>query len=90
MKHELKIHMTHYKRVLAGTKTFEIRDNDRSFQKGDEVILRAFDPSDGRYFQTIDGLGKEPANNLHFRIGDVYPIDDKRVAFSLLPLEAKQ
>lgn len=71
--HELKIAPEHYNNVKAGTKTFEIRINDRAFQKGDTVSLM-------KYYQGI--FLNEP--NLKFKIGDVYPIDAERVVFSLL------
>jgi ASC-1-like (ASCH) protein len=37
MKHSLKIHQYYLIRLLAGTKTFEIRFNDRDFQSGDTI-----------------------------------------------------
>lgn len=77
--HELKIHKTHYDRVLNGTKTFEIRKNDRFFQKGDTVKLRATN-NDGEYLKS--------EHNLYFKIGDVYSIPNTDlVVFSLLSLE---
>lgn len=39
MKHELKIWPKYYCRVRSGEKTFEVRDNDRDFQRGDIVVL---------------------------------------------------
>jgi hypothetical protein len=34
-----------YRRVEDGSKTFEIRNNDRDYQAGDTITLREFDPS---------------------------------------------
>ena len=39
--HELKIAAPYYDAVLSGDKNFEIRFNDRGFQKGDTVKLVA-------------------------------------------------
>ncbi|PHR55942.1 MAG: RNA-binding protein [Robiginitomaculum sp.] len=39
MKHELKIDKEYFEAVKSGDKTFEIRFNDRGYQKGDLVIL---------------------------------------------------
>lgn len=80
VQHTLKIHPTHYWRVKDGTKTFEIRVNDRFFQKGDSVVLYYFDPN-------IPNHKIESAPDLHFEIGDVYPIDSERVVFSLLQIQ---
>jgi hypothetical protein len=39
MHHILKIDLTHYENVLTGDKTFEVRFNDRGYQKGDTFTL---------------------------------------------------
>jgi len=44
VKHELKIWPQYYEAVANGSKTFELRKNDREFQKGDEVVLKEYDP----------------------------------------------
>lgn len=59
MKHELKFLPAYFEAVIAGEKTFEIRNNaDRGFQKGDSLILREFDP---RYQKLMD---LEPPNSI--------------------------
>jgi ASC-1-like (ASCH) protein len=85
MKHELKIWPVFFERIADGTKTFEVRKNDRHFQCGDEVYLKEYipdtkDPSVGRY----------TTKYLHFKIGFVYPIDSENVVFSLLPIGKKK
>lgn len=45
MEHELKIEIPYYDRVLEGSKRFEIRNNDRSYQKGDKIVLKAWWPA---------------------------------------------
>lgn len=42
MIHELKIYPQYFEKVLDGTKTFEVRKNDRDFQVGDTVVLKEF------------------------------------------------
>ena len=40
MIHELKIFSSFVRPILDGSKTFEIRENDRGFQKGDRVQFK--------------------------------------------------
>ena len=47
MIHELKIHKQWADAKLAGEKPFEIRRNDRGFQKGDIVRYKVIDPKTG-------------------------------------------
>lgn len=39
MNHFLKIWPQHYEPLVQGYKTFEVRGNDRGFQKGDTLLL---------------------------------------------------
>lgn len=43
MIHELKILGSFVRPILDGSKTFEIRENDRGFQKGDRVQFKVVD-----------------------------------------------
>lgn len=43
MNHELKIRIEFCDAVLSGEKNFEIRNNDRGFQKGDTITFKAVD-----------------------------------------------
>ncbi len=42
MKHELKILPEYLGPIIEGTKTFEIRKNDRNFEVGDLLLLRGW------------------------------------------------
>ena len=44
MHHELKIWPSFYEEVKSGRKPFDIRRNDRGFQKGDTITFREWDP----------------------------------------------
>ena len=44
MRQILKVHRQYYERIIAGSKTFEIRYNDRGYQRGDVVHLQEYDP----------------------------------------------
>jgi hypothetical protein len=38
--HYLKCESEYYKAIFSGKKKFEIRENDRNFQIGDEIVLQ--------------------------------------------------
>lgn len=99
MKHELKIWPQYYCRVADGTKTFEVRKNDRGYQPGDTVELIEWDPTivtkeeDDCHslhmpvtWQEEYGRTRSPV--LRFKIGYVLPIDAERVVFSLLKADS--
>lgn len=43
MEHDIKINPFAYEAVVKGDKNFEIRYNDRGYQRGDILTMRAFD-----------------------------------------------
>ena len=45
--HELKIWPEFFSKILDGSKTFELRYNDRRFKVDDEVMLQEYEPSNG-------------------------------------------
>lgn len=91
MRHHLKIWPQYYCRVEDGSKTFEVRENDRGFQPGDTVVLAEWDPTlKDRGCDALGSLGTAPrgysGKSLEFLVGYVLPLDQSRVAFSLLTL----
>lgn len=40
--HELKTTGNHFSQIANGEKSFELRENDRDFQKGDYLILKYY------------------------------------------------
>ena len=85
MTHELKIWPQYYVNVANGSKTFELRNNDRAFQKGDTVVLKEWDPTPDEKDPNRNPKGYTKAVPLTFEIGFVYVLDGQRVIFSLLP-----
>lgn len=78
MTHNLKIWPQNFCRVKDGSKTFEVRKNDRGFQCGDLVCLNEFDPD---LFEP-----RFTGKSITFLIGFVLPVVDDLVVFSLLPM----
>lgn len=88
MKHELKIWPAYFEAVSEGSKTFEVRNNDRAFQKGDTVEMLEWDPTTKethRYTHSIElPRGYTGRKVGPFTIGFVLPLDKDRVVFSLI------
>jgi len=83
--HELKIFPQHYSQVASGAMSFQYRQNEPNFQKGDKVILKEWDPTPiNPEFSTPHGFTGSPA--LEFTIGYVLPVERDKVIFSLLPI----
>lgn len=49
MIHQIKIYPKFFKRVESGEKNFEVRINDRDYQKGDTLVLHEWDPEKGKH-----------------------------------------
>ena len=81
--HELKIRSAYFQAVLDGTKTFEIRKDDRQFRPGDTVTLREIAP---------DPLEHYTGRFSEHRIGYVTAFEQipGNVVFSLLPYEWRE
>lgn len=65
--HELKCWPQYFDAVAGGEKTFEVRRDDRGFQRGDTVVLQRTYP-DNLYTVKRDIRG-EVCDQLRFRIG---------------------
>jgi len=91
MKHCLKIWPQYYEAVASGDKTFEVRVNDRNFQRGDLVELRYFDPDFKRGVlfseSELTTMWDKKFPRLTFNIGYVLTLEDGIAVFSLLPLK---
>lgn len=90
MIHELKIWPQFYCRVADGSKTFEIRNNDRAFQSGDTVILKEWDPSPANVADKFTPKGFTEAPPLEFLVGYIHVLSSSEVVFSLLPSKSKK
>jgi len=81
MQHKLKIAPTFFEAVLLGEKTFEIRLDDRGYQKGDDVVLREYD-MDASFMDDHRFTGREHV----MKVGFVTSYEQKPgyVVFSLI------
>jgi len=69
MTHQLKTWPQYWDAVASGDKTFEVRRDDRGFQKGDVVeLLRCRHAMMGTYEVALDPVTHKPSNVLRKRI----------------------
>lgn len=64
-KHELKCWPTFYRELVAGTKTFELRRNDRNYQKGDILMIYEWNDATQQYTMTSPTLRFECTHIMH-------------------------
>lgn len=55
VEHKLKCWPQYFDAIERGDKPFEVRRDDRGFQKGDVLVLQKYDPSEGRYMRPFPG-----------------------------------
>lgn len=75
MRHFLKLNYRFADPVYNGDKRFEIRNNDRAFQKGDEVKFTVVDD---------DGAEYKPIFDKRLMLSVKHPIEDKLFEISYI------
>lgn len=89
--HEIKILPQYFCRVADGTKTFEVRNNDRGYQPGDVVVMKEFDktklPKDAKALTEQEMNAAYTGREIKKRVGYVLPINQSQVVFSLLEVQ---
>lgn len=84
--HEVKIYESYADAVLSGEKTFEIRNNDRGYQKGDVL----------KFIVIKDGFGlclSHYLNNKEYEITYIHSglgMKEGYVALAIVPVEKKK
>lgn len=63
MIHHLKTWPEYYEAVLDGTKSFEVRKDDRDFQVGDLLVLLEYDPDEGEF------TGRKLHKKISYKLG---------------------
>ncbi len=80
MKHELKCWPEYFDVIVVGSKTFELRKNDRNFHEGDILWLREWSPDTKSY------SGREEEMRVGFIIQGLFGLADDVCCMSLLPM----
>lgn len=83
MRHFIKIQKQFADAILSGDKTFEIRENDRAYQKGDTI----------KFTVLVDGVPKDhPLNDRVYQITYVlsgWGLKNGYVVFGIREIEGK-
>lgn len=95
--HELKTVNRYWDAVAAGTKTFEVRRNDRAFQTGDVIVLTRTTET-GNYdtrLQDRSTTGAFAKSQISFRItyllqGGQFGIDPAYCVLGLGPIHSEE
>ena len=78
MIHELKTWCEYFEEIFLGRKNFEVRKNDRNFQKGDILILKEWDNEKKAY------TGREMARGVSYVLtGGQFRIEDGYVFMAI-------
>lgn len=77
--HHLKTWPEYYREIIEGSKTFELRVNDRGFEIGDILHLEEYDP------QTKQYTGRSTWRRVGFMIQGQFGLADNVCCMSLLP-----
>ena len=75
--HDLKITPGHYQSVSDEVKTFEVRNNDRDFKRGDYLLLREWNPD------TKDYTGRKLIRRIIYVLDDSLFVIEGYVVLSL-------
>ena len=88
-EHVLKTWPAYFDAVERGEKVFEVRRDDRGYQKGDMVILWRYDPHPSPYHmtQSPDRARKVRGTIGWILTGGQFGLEPGYVAFSLLNVE---
>ena len=86
MEHTLKIWEAQYHDVRSGDKSFELRKNDRGYQKGDTLVMEAYDSRQRTFF---DHATHPPihAEVTYVLSGGMFGLHDNYVCMSIVILE---
>jgi hypothetical protein len=89
--HTLKVWPAYYDRLADGSKTFEVRRDDRGYQTGDLLVLREWDPEKCRRGTCRDPdcpayTGREMRRHVGFVFKAGFGVDlGQHAVLSLLP-----
>lgn len=76
--HHLKTWPQHFRAVEKGSKTFEVRKDDRDFQVADVLILQEWEPATKQY------TGRELSARVGYVLRESFGVEEGHVAMSLL------
>lgn len=87
MRHEIKIKQCYLMHILDGTKTFEVRKNDRDYQVGD--VIRFMPIEDENYNVYTKHQAPLPEFRINYILSDFGGLQQNHVCMAITPLTAQ-
>ena len=93
-EHKLKCWPSYFEAIERGDKNFEVRRDDRGFQRGDTLILQKFDPEKHKYEMDGFTFSAKPIELrrtiLYVLTGGQFGIQSGHVVMALAPAAPEQ
>ncbi len=86
MQHNLKIKQCYLMHILDGTKTFEVRENDRDFQVGDTINFLPIIDDDYDVYENFNAI---PKYLIKYILSDFHGLQKNFICMAITPLESK-
>ncbi len=86
-EHTLKCWPSYFDALERGDKNFEVRQDDRGFQRGDVLILRKFNPNTGTYFLRGPDFVEVRRTITYILTGGRFGVEPGYVVMALEPTE---
>lgn len=86
MLHQLKIKQCYLCHILEGTKTFEVRKNDRDFQVGDWI---KFLPLEDENYNAYDIKSPIPGYRINYILSDFAGLQQNHVCLAITPVNTE-
>jgi len=83
MRHRLKIKQCYLCRIVEGSKTFDVRLNDRDYQVGDIIV---FLPLEDKNYNAYDIVSPIPEYRINYILSNFHGLREGYVCLAITPI----